>query len=60
MEDWFKGRWENINPKRKDELRKKYSIKVKGFKTIFDELKQKITAKAEEPKRYKTRVTQYR
>ena len=46
IEDWFKDRWKNIKHKRKDELRRKYSIKTKGFKTVIEELKQRITAKA--------------
>ena len=29
IEDWFKGRRENMKHKRKDELRRKYSIKPK-------------------------------
>ena len=60
IDDWFKGRWENIKHRRKDELRRKYSSKAKGFKTLTEELKQRITAKAGKFKRYKARVTQYR
>ena len=60
IEDWFKGRWKNIKHRTKDELRRKYSIKVKRFKTVTEKLKQKITAKAEKLNRYKARVTQYR
>ena len=51
IEDWFKDRWKNIKHKRKDELRRKYSIKTKGFETVIEELKQRITAKAGKWKR---------
>ena len=58
IEDWSKGRWTNINHKRKDKMRRKYSIKTKEFKTITEELKPRIIAKAAKLKRCKTRVTQ--
>ena len=60
IQGWFKGRWKNIKRRRKDELRRKYSIKGKGFKTVTEELKQRIRIKAEKLKRYKARMTQYR
>ena len=60
FESSFKGEWKNIKHRRKDELRRKYSIQAKGFKTVIEELKQRITAKSGKLKHYKTRVTQYR
>ena len=51
---------EEIKHRRKDELRRKYRIKTKGFKMITEELKQRITAKAGKLKHYKPRQTQYR
>ena len=60
IEDWFKGRWKSNKHRRKDELRRKYSIKAKGFKMVTKELKQRIVAKTGKLKRYKARVTQYR
>ena len=32
IEDWFKSQWKKIKHKRKDELKKKYSIKAKNAK----------------------------
>ena len=60
IEDWFKGRWNNIKHRRKDELKRKYRIKAKGFKIVTEELKQRTTLKAGKLKRYKARVNQYR
>ena len=37
---WFRGRWKNGSTKLKCELKKKYKIKAKGFKTLIEELKQ--------------------
>ena len=50
----------NIKRGTKDELRRKYSIKAKGFKMVTEELKQTITAKTGNLKHYKARVNQYR
>ena len=36
-----------IKKRKKEELRKKYRIKVKGFKVAIEELKQIISAKSE-------------
>ena len=33
--------------KKKEELRKKYRIKAKGFKVVVEELKQRISTKSE-------------
>ena len=33
--------------KKKEELRKKYRIKAKGFKLVVEELKQRISTKSE-------------
>ena len=60
IEDWSKGRWKNIKFRRKDELRRNYSIKAKEFKMVIEELKQRMTAKAGKLKRFKARVTLYR
>ena len=58
IDDWFKGQWKNIKHRRKDELRRKYSSKENGFKTLTEELKQRVTAKAGKLKRYKARYGQ--
>ena len=60
IEDWFTGRWKNIKHRRKGKLWRKYSIKAKGFKTVTEELKERITPKVGKLKHYKSRVTQYR
>ena len=59
IDDWFKGRWKNGSIRLKCELKKKYKIKAKGFKTVIEELKQHISAKTLKLKRYKSRVEQY-
>ena len=51
---------EEHQTQKKNELRRKYKIKAKGFKTVIEELKQRITEKAGKLKKYKARVTQYR
>ena len=43
----------------KCELKKKYKIKAKGFNTVIEELKQRISAKTSKLKRYNSRVKQY-
>ena len=58
--DWFKGQWKNGSIKLKCELKKKYKIKAKGFSTVIEELKQRISAKTLKLKRYKSRLKQYR
>ena len=59
LDDWFKGKWKNIK-KKKEELRKKYRITVKGFKVVIEELKQKSFAKSEKLRHYGARGKQYR
>ena len=41
--------------KKKEELRKKLRIKVKDFKFVIEELKQRISAKSEKLRRYGAR-----
>ena len=60
IDDWFKGRWKNGSAKLKCELKNKYKIKVKGFNTVIEELKQRISDKTLKLKCYKSRVKQYR
>ena len=60
IDNWFKGRRKNGSTKLKCELKKKYKIKVKGFNTVIEKLKQRISANALKLKRYKSRVKQYR
>ena len=45
LDGWFKGKW--TKDRKEEELRKKYRIKVKGFKVVIQELKQRIFAKSE-------------
>ena len=40
-------------------LESKYNIKRKGFQTVLEELKQRLTATAAKIKRYEDRVRQY-
>ena len=42
------------------ELKKKHKMKAKGFNTVIEELKQRISAKTLKLKRYKSRAKQYR
>ena len=49
-----------IKKKKKEELRKKYKIKVKCFKVITEVLKQRISAKSEKLRYYDARGKQYR
>ena len=61
LDDCFKGKWEkDQKKKRKEEVRKKYRIKAKGFKVVVEELKQRITAKSEKLRGYHARDSQYR
>ena len=59
LDTWFKGKWEK-EKKKKEELRKKYRIKAKGFKALIEELKQRIFAKSEKLRRYRARGNQYK
>ena len=36
-----------LKKKKKEEVRKKYRIKAKGFKVVVEELKHRISAKSE-------------
>ena len=47
LDDWFKGKWKKDKKRKKEELRKKYRIKVKDFKVVIEELKQRISVKSE-------------
>ena len=49
-----------IKKKKKEELKKKYRIKVKCFKVVIEELKQRISAKCEKLRRHGARGKQYR
>ena len=60
IEAWFKGSWKNGKQQEKLDLKKKYSLRAKGFKTVMEELKQRISAKKEKLKIFVTRTTQYR
>ena len=60
IEAWFKGNWKNGKQQEKLDLKKKYSLRAKGFKTVMEELKQRIFAKKEKLKGFVARTTQYR
>ena len=49
-----------IRKRKKEELRKKYRIKVKGSKVVVEELKQTISAKSEKLRDYSARGNQYK
>ena len=49
-----------IRKRKKEELRKKYRIKVKGSKVVVEELKQTISAKSENLRDYSARGNQYK
>ena len=53
VDDWFKGKWKKDKKIKKEEVRNKYSIKVKCFKVVIKGLKQRISAKSEKLRRYK-------
>ena len=53
VDDWFKGKWKKDKKIKKEEVRNKYSIKVKYFKVVIKELKQRISEKSEKLRRYK-------
>ena len=46
--------------RKNEELRKKYRIKVKGFKVVIEEIKQRTSAKSERLSRYSARGNQYK
>ena len=49
-----------LKMKVKNALQRKYWHEQKGFVVVFEELKQKIIAKAHKVKRYESRIQQYR
>ena len=56
---WFKGKWRNAKAKEKQDLDKKYKLKAKGFNTVREELRQRITAKSTKIRRYSNRIKQF-
>ena len=60
LDDWFQGKWKKDKKRQKGELRRKYRIQAKGFKVVIEELKQRVSAKSETLRRYRTRGNQYR
>lgn len=46
IDDCFKGRWKNGRTKLKKKLRTNYKIDAKGFITVTEEIKRRITANA--------------
>ena len=40
--NWFKGKWEKDKKRKKEDLRRIYRIKVKGFNFVIEKLKQRI------------------
>ena len=56
LDDWFQGKWKKDKKRKKEEQRRKYRIKVKGFKVVIEELKQRISTKSEKLRRYGARV----
>ena len=59
-DDWFQGKWKKDKKRKKEELKKKYRMKVKGFNVVTKELKQRISAKSEKLRRYGARGKQHR
>ena len=60
LDDWFQGKWKKDKKRKKEELKKKYRMKVKGFNVVTKELKQRISAKSEKLRRYGARGKQHR
>ena len=56
---WFQGKWRNCKIFEKKNLDKKYWLKAKGFKTVIEELKQRISSKSSKIKRYEKRIKQF-
>ena len=59
IEAWFAGRWKKYKKKEKDWLDQKYGLRRKGFTLVMEELKQRITAKANKVKQYDNRIKQF-
>ena len=58
-----KGKEGQIGPRKEGKAKlveKKYGVKRKGLKTVIEELKQRILAKAAKLSRYEQRIQQYR
>ena len=55
----FRESGKKIKKRKKEELRKKYRIKVKGLKVVIEELKQIISAKSEKLRIYGARGKEY-
>ena len=60
LDDWFQGKLKKDKERKKEELRNKYRIKVKGFKVVIEQLTQRISAKLEKLRTYGARDKQYR
>ena len=56
----FKGKWKNNKERKKEELRRKYRIKAKGFKVVIEGLNQRISTKSEKLRRYHALGNQYK
>lgn len=56
---WHRGQWRGKKEGEKKTLNRVYKIKAKGFKVTMEEMKQRITAKANRVKRYSNRQKQY-
>ena len=59
IDSWFKGKWKNAKAKEKQDLDEKYRLKAKGFNTVREELRQRITAKTAKIRRYTNRIKQF-
>ena len=55
LDDWLKRKWKKDKKGNKEELRKKYRVKAKGFKVVIEELKQRISANSDNLRRYRAR-----
>ena len=57
VEKWKEGKLKSDGLK--DQLERKYHVRVKGFTTVTEELKQRIKAKSSRIKKYEERNNQY-
>lgn len=59
IERWYKGKWVNGKQPERDYLDRKYHIRANGFRTVIEQLKQRVMSKAQKVKRYTERCEQF-
>lgn len=59
IDQWYKRGWKSGKESEKRMLERKYDIRKRGFRTVIEMLKQRISSKAVKVRRYSERNEQY-